>query len=771
MPRWEERSPFRGKDLLTESRVMADPVTERLRAHFSKRGINYNADLSGDAITQLTTRVDSDQVTSPFTENAWVRSAIKALLGGIQRMPLGLWTGPTSDKESTMREGDHPFLKTLREPSPRYSGSELLERIVSAIKFGGAYLFFGKLDPDGIAQPVGSNRLTGRWTEAPDTVLCVPQKYVYESTSRGGWPEWFGYSFQEGPVRENDFSVRWDWPSVVKIADIDPDNLTRGSSDVGSAAGAIEVQHESWAYVYSAFRSGGNLGGVCTHKTQTTPDEAERSQQAMADRIDGVDDGGILLLYGDPTWSWNPHSPKDMEFGDAYDRALSEILAAIGVPPPVLGLFETATMNNVETAVRMMWQGPNGIIALAEKIERCFKEVVFRRAENVREWKGVAELYPRFDRSMIEELQEDQIEQITAAFAAAEKGLGVSLNESLELHGVDTEQLPTGDIHLAKTGSYADLDTGEPLIPPTEAELAAAAPPPPAGNQPPQAQQNRATSDKREDDRAFADAEAALARRLERTFEEYRRETIANLRRIANGGSLERRQSGEASVTFNIDEPTVIGALTDAQIDELLLSSAPWIAQLNQDTREILRDVFMGAAQQAHAQVGGPIVGRDSLRTQRFLYQRQIRVTEGVTSTLSKQLRETIARTLSNAQLPDGQTLRQSIEQSIDELGDALTQRISTEARAANIARTEVGIAHGGGKYEQYLESGVEEIQWITSSDEFVRDSHKGNNNVTRVIGDKFSNGLRYPLDPEGHISEIASCRCDFVATRRRRPD
>jgi hypothetical protein len=49
---------------------------------------------------------------------------------------------------------------------------------------------------------------------------------------------------------------------------------------------------------------------------------------------------------------------------------------------------------------------------------------------------------------------------------------------------------------------------------------------------------------------------------------------------------------------------------------------------------------------------------------------------------------------------------------------------------------------------------------WHATQDARTRDSHRHLNGETVGLNEHFSNGLRYPGDPSGPLSEIANCRC-----------
>ncbi len=79
------------------------------------------------------------------------------------------------------------------------------------------------------------------------------------------------------------------------------------------------------------------------------------------------------------------------------------------------------------------------------------------------------------------------------------------------------------------------------------------------------------------------------------------------------------------------------------------------------------------------------------------------------------------------------------------------------------IARTEINGAQNRGAYQTYLDNAVEYHQWWTGQDARVRDSHKLLHGEIVRVGNSFSNGLSYPGDRSGPISEWIHCRCTTV--------
>lgn len=89
------------------------------------------------------------------------------------------------------------------------------------------------------------------------------------------------------------------------------------------------------------------------------------------------------------------------------------------------------------------------------------------------------------------------------------------------------------------------------------------------------------------------------------------------------------------------------------------------------------------------------------------------------------------------------------------------------KAAAIRNARTMVTSAQNGSRYEAALKSQekgiVLELEWRSAEDSRVRHSHAKLNKKRIKPGGKFSNGCRFPGDPQGKPEEVYNCRCTMV--------
>ncbi len=104
-------------------------------------------------------------------------------------------------------------------------------------------------------------------------------------------------------------------------------------------------------------------------------------------------------------------------------------------------------------------------------------------------------------------------------------------------------------------------------------------------------------------------------------------------------------------------------------------------------------------------------------------------------------------------------------------VANSIAQRIggaNANVRAMTIARTETHKAANTAQYTRAEwaanDAGLEvEVEWISTNDSRVRDSHKSADGQTRAIGEPFivnGESMRWPSDPRGSASNVINCRC-----------
>lgn len=85
--------------------------------------------------------------------------------------------------------------------------------------------------------------------------------------------------------------------------------------------------------------------------------------------------------------------------------------------------------------------------------------------------------------------------------------------------------------------------------------------------------------------------------------------------------------------------------------------------------------------------------------------------------------------------------------------------------RAARTATTSAECAGRVSSYRRAERLGIDLMQeWMATVDPRTRPSHVALDGERVAVGEEFSNGLRFPGDPQGPAAEVYNCRCTLVA-------
>lgn len=120
-------------------------------------------------------------------------------------------------------------------------------------------------------------------------------------------------------------------------------------------------------------------------------------------------------------------------------------------------------------------------------------------------------------------------------------------------------------------------------------------------------------------------------------------------------------------------------------------------------------------------------------------------------------VREKLAASIKRGVLggEDARALGRRIDEAVREVQEGAGRRV---------AATEAQVTYGVSQAEVLELAGFKHKRWETVGDDRVRDSHYLCESQGPIpAGTPFHNGLQYPGDPNGDISEVANCRCNLV--------
>lgn len=199
-------------------------------------------------------------------------------------------------------------------------------------------------------------------------------------------------------------------------------------------------------------------------------------------------------------------------------------------------------------------------------------------------------------------------------------------------------------------------------------------------------------------------------------------------------------------------------AASEAYVDAVYTAS---------EWQQVFEAVILPSVTEAYRQAGAAAyleVGLDlsfnvtSPRARKFLQDRAFANVKGINEVTREKLRKALVRGLDA-----GDDIRK-ISQRVADVFE-----INRGSRTNAIAQTEIVGASNNGTHAGYVESElVLTTVWVDSRDDRVRTSphnHRLDGEEAK-LGEKYSNGLLHPHDPNGAAGNVIYCRCTEAAKK-----
>lgn len=614
---------------------------------------------------------------------AWLRAKMLA------KLPILVWQGTRIQEPA---QGNLAAL--LTRPNPFYTRQKLaVWTELSMAIWGRAVWLLERGEGPGAAQ----RRPREIWPVKPTQLRVVPHPTEYLSH----------YLYRTDDGNEYPF-MPWE---VMLVEYPNPNDAHAPLVPMAAARLAAEVASASMRANLDLFRQGMMLGGFVgpADQTQTyTPEQASELEEMMARRFTGQKQAHRwqVLRYAMSMKQMNI-TPRDAEFIQGINVTFRQVCRAMGVPAPLVGDAEFATLANLRVYERMFWEHTGEF------------EADYVAAEMTRQlvpaFPGVTRV--SYDLGDVVALQED--EQIKWEREAGQIDRGViTVNEWREWNGLPA--LPWGDTWWAPATSLPV----ENVEPPQPAEGRAV--PLGAGSRRDAGGRLSARDSYRDEEDRLADAVREVMRRQQDAV-------TRKLKQRTDDTTLERSAAAAASDPFDVIKWTdrtraACDARYVAAAEKAMMSEARLLGMTAEELAAALQSQATRAALEA--------------QVQQFAHR--------ITHTTWERLRAELSGGLGKGMTTD--ELAGLIDWVFDgRLGDART-----------IAQSEVTRAVTTGQMAAFTQAGVTHKRWVSQMDGLQRDTHGAAHGQTVGVLDNFTVGAGSGPGPGqiGLAEEDVNCRC-----------
>ena len=699
-------------DNFTELRASLPRPTER---HYYGAGQALR-DADGiwiQAATMGGAGLPSDRLSFPYAQHPTVNKAVRAIERNLSAPPLELFVGD-SDKALPPT---HPIVQRFAMPDPGSSVRRrgFVTRHAQDMELSGDWFLY----LDGFARAGGP-----RAAAFPTVMRRLPRerfepRVSEETGDLTGWKyrkpnggvenftlEQIVHSFYPSP-----YSVHMGLAPLVAA-------FLEADSDYQAAVGN-RYMFENDSSRGMIFKATENVGATATQE------QRQRFLEDWKANRQGVTRGykAAMTPLGVDVHEIG-QSNRDMEFIDLRRFSREQILAVFDVPPAVAGVFEYANYANAKEQLRYFWY--HKLFPMMDDLEAVIQSDLLDRFNTG--------LRCAFKREMVQALIEDMSVKLDAAKKAWDMGVPFELvNERFEL-GFDTTKMDGADVGFlpfSVTPVEQAIEPPEPVVAPPAGE--------PADDEPPA--KNRAQVAVTHGD----DRRARRWRGLMRQADQPERDMLAAWRGVI-------QWTGEHAIKDlkDLQQAVYLGLVRhdDEGAPRILPNDDEVMSEAMRRVRPAHAGAYRTGRKTAEADLGVEL--SPNFLDRRILKANQERAMYIKSAALGE--REAV-----RARIAEG--LKEGA--SIDKIEESIRQHMNQakQGMARTVARTETLSAFGRARMDAFGEAGVRKQEWLSARDEDVRPSHQIDGE-TVMLGSAFSNGLMFPMDPNGPPEETIQCRC-----------
>ena len=339
-----------------------------------------------------------------YQRNPWINVCVNLRANAVSSLPMRAWI--EDDIEDMEAE------KVINQPNEIMSYNGLMTTIVSHIDiFGNAYL--KKLRSV-------SGKILGLWPISP--IAITPRIMGGKLSS---------YILTDGSELAT--------AEIVHIKRTNPANPYLGLSPLASLARTLEIDIHAEEWQLNSFANRAIPDGVMIIEGIETQQQYDNVLQRLRDQyMSGANARTPLVLGGKARWQSISLSAAEMDFAETRKSVREQILAVYGIPQPMVGLYEYATLANIETARKIFWR--DTILPMLTDIQDDINLSLGREME----------VTYRYDISGIDVLQQN----ISAKIADAKQlwSMGVPYNKIDDKLNIGIGEIVGGDVGYVSGG-------------------------------------------------------------------------------------------------------------------------------------------------------------------------------------------------------------------------------------------------------------------------------------------------------------------------------
>ena len=311
-----------------------------------------------DAYSSKTNRRYKDYAKDGYQENAIVHRCVQLISNSASAVDLCVYSGDT-------KLDNHELISLLDRPNPLQSGVEYFASLYSYLLISGnSYIL---RDTESFTPPrelylLRPDRIQIR---ASESIIPTSYDYVIDGIVRNTYP----------------VDPKTGSGQIKQIKLWSPLDDFYGLSPIGASAYNIDQHNLAGMHNVALLKNGCTPSGMLKFEptdetgmsTQLTDDQRARLLEDLEFRFQGTHNSGRpMLLEGNFSYQQLGLNPKDMDFLELLNLSAREIALCFGVPAQLIGIPDSQTYSNMETAKLALYE--ETILPLLSRVESDLNE-------------------------------------------------------------------------------------------------------------------------------------------------------------------------------------------------------------------------------------------------------------------------------------------------------------------------------------------------------------------------------------------------------------
>lgn len=726
----------RFRSLLTGKKAVPLGYNDFIRSHGSEiRAVQQFANALTEKQISLVSNQDisfhqgapkefNDKVAAKkYNESIWIHVACSLISESIASLPLKVYRKENSGDGIVYVEHTQGLAYELfQKPSLYQTPNEFKLSMASTLCYAGnSYLY---VDP----------KQKEIWSLLPQHVKIVADRIDFIDK----------YVFSPSGNYESVYSLPPE--QVVHVKNFNSEGYFYGTSPLQAAYKQCLLTDMDQNYWLKFWRNGGRVMGAWKVDQALSKDSYERFEQKIKQRYKGLENmfRDILLERG-MSFEQIGVSQKDAQLIQKYKLSRDDILAAYKVPSSLANVLELANYSNMEVQESNFWK-----LAVLPRIS-LIEEAL--GANSILSEGG--RLCFEFDLSSVEVLQRNEKDKAELSGILIEKSIMTPNEVRKRYWDLDPIEID-GDIlkPVASTGNIFGLDAPvldsqkQKLIEQvlkTQKDLPV--------NEPKAPLEPKTSKDQRDViakafDETLEEYDSGFVSILKKRFGDQREKVLQNIRKIF-------KDKGSIS---SDDMEEILSGLTEGR-QELALDFRVEMKKITNKFGAIAVDAIEKQLKSIKSSYYRKDLGFDEQdpAIAKYLAERSVGLSQITDETTLEFIRDGIA-----AQMKSDSSVT-AVSNYVSSFFDGMETW-----RANRIARTETASAANKSMYHAWLQNDdvIEQKEWVTARDSFVRDSHSRADGQAVPLRESFTLGSGVTAiapNQTGVASEDINCRCTMA--------